>query len=381
MWYRGVVRRCGWWLVAGLSVSCGDSVDAPPDEEAAPACELSPTRGSWSELPALNVARLGQTLVRLSGGDLVVMGGRSCVGGSSAEPLASVERLAPDGEAWEEVSPFPDPRRISMAVALADDALLVIGGAVAEEPSSDVFRYDGTSDEWTLVGSLPVPVQSGTAARFGERSLIVVRDFIQGLEAVAFMSDNAGVDWRSVNAPDEGGLRSLVPLPGERIAAVTTNHELLVLDAATDVWNRELFDVLDAAALDDRHLLVVSFEYAEEVPYQPSGVGQFGPFAIVYDVVTQQGERVGFTECRPTQGSVEKWNTFVVGDGHGRVFVSLGAEWRIYEHGAGWSLCGDPTVLPGSGPAVIQPDGSLVIVAKPYSNECENAGRVEAWRP
>src|SRR5690606_35644435 len=137
--------------------------------------------------------------------------------------------------------------------------------------------------EWTLVGSLPIPIHDGTAARLADGSVLVVRDYIPGVESAAFISGDGGVNWRPAAAARERNFVSHLALADGRFAAVTRSTMLYIYDPLADTWTLELRDVLGAAVLDDRRLLVVSYEYADEAPYHPSGTLQMGPFGYVYD--------------------------------------------------------------------------------------------------
>ena len=89
-------------------------------------------------------------------GKLYVMGGFDV-----PNRLSSVEQYDPAKNAWEAVAPMSTARQ-GPAAAVVDGKLYVMGGLNARTPLSSVERYDPVRNEWVAMASMAL--NSGTSS-------------------------------------------------------------------------------------------------------------------------------------------------------------------------------------------------------------------------
>lgn len=92
---------------------------------------FDPASNTSTDGPALPVPLVDHRAVLLTGGDVLLTGGRSAVDGA---PRSDVFRITPEG-AIVPLDPLPAPRADHVAIALANDKVLLVGGIGAAAPA------------------------------------------------------------------------------------------------------------------------------------------------------------------------------------------------------------------------------------------------------
>lgn len=135
--------------------------------------------GTWVRLPDLTVPRIGHRLARLADDSLIVAGG-AAVGrdtGRDEDAYRVVERLPVDGGAWE-VLPAAQFGRWRPALFDADGGILVVGGTryiVDAGVPYFVERYDFATGAWSTRGEARI-VDNFEAARLADGRILIVGD-------------------------------------------------------------------------------------------------------------------------------------------------------------------------------------------------------------
>ncbi|WP_370250633.1 kelch repeat-containing protein [Nocardioides sp.] len=77
------------------------------------------------------------SLVTMSNGDVLIIGGRS-----QTDSSAQVEKFSPGSNTWREQAPVPVPRNLAIAAALPGGKVLVAGGRNNAHPAlRDAYVY------------------------------------------------------------------------------------------------------------------------------------------------------------------------------------------------------------------------------------------------
>jgi MYXO-CTERM domain-containing protein len=162
-----------------------------------------PTQGTFSPGPSMAVARGQHAMAQTSTGALVVVGG---VGPGSNN---RVEILDPAAVAWTNAG-VTVGRQAPVAVALADDRVLVAGGYADAGNTSAVELVDPKTVVTTAVGSLTQPRSSIVGARLDDGTVLLVGGYGNVGQPVADVARYT---------PLAGGIGTLtteLPIPGAR---------------------------------------------------------------------------------------------------------------------------------------------------------------------
>lgn len=124
-----------------------------------------PEEDTWTALPPLPTQRNHLAAAPI-GGQLYVAGGRFG-GGVGSEMTAALEVYDPATNTWATRTPLPRPRAGANGAAAAG-CLYVFGGEGNDADPRGVFAdadvYNPTTDTWTALSPLPVPVHGVTGA-------------------------------------------------------------------------------------------------------------------------------------------------------------------------------------------------------------------------
>lgn len=117
--------------------------------------------------------------VQLLGGSVLAIGGRPA-SIADATPVAHVDEFEPAASAWANRAALPDPRYNHMAVTLADDTVLVAGGAstfenVEADPTPETaVRFVPSRDSWRAEAAMPARIGGGHALLLDDGSALFV---------------------------------------------------------------------------------------------------------------------------------------------------------------------------------------------------------------
>lgn len=146
--YSATLLRDGTVLVAG------GSSDPYGNHPITSAEVYDPTTDSWSEAGHLRARRIGQSAIRLAGGDVLVMGGYALVktGPSvvSTEAVNTSELYHPGTRTWTVTGSTQNSPRNGSLVLLHDARVLNVDGSASE-------LYDARNGAWTSVPGAAVP--------------------------------------------------------------------------------------------------------------------------------------------------------------------------------------------------------------------------------
>lgn len=126
----------------------------------------------WTDLPSLETPRVDHAAAALPDGSLLVVGGISDSEAGTIE--SSVERLAPDADAWSPAAPAPFASARHSSTTLVDGSVLVAGGFTTSSGTiSDAQRYLPATNTWEPTGSLVGARQSHVATVLMDGDVLV----------------------------------------------------------------------------------------------------------------------------------------------------------------------------------------------------------------
>lgn len=147
----------GLAIIAGAALGlagCGETITLPfegvvvPDSTPTPA---DSTVGLWTDGPSMPGPRMRHSAVVFKG-DLLVAGGIIGPGTHTA----SMIRLTPGSDSWEELAPMPY-ELAGHSLVVVGDTLFALGGdgSFFSRPERALFAYDDRLDEWSVRESIP----------------------------------------------------------------------------------------------------------------------------------------------------------------------------------------------------------------------------------
>jgi hypothetical protein len=191
---------------------------------------FDPALGTWTEAPELPVSATDSTLVALTDGGALLVGGAAC---NPAErrclPTASVYRLSSTGSAWSLAASMHEARAHPTVVRLTDGRVLVLGGfgddcpetfagGYSCQPLASTEIYDPMSGQWSMAASMPQARGGASAIQLSDGAVLVVGGYA-GQDAIRY--EAAPGSWTT--AGQTISLRSaslLFALPGDRALAL-----------------------------------------------------------------------------------------------------------------------------------------------------------------
>ena len=340
--------------VAGFMVAAG------------PAQATNGTPGTWSSTGSMSTARLFHTATLLPNGEVLVAGGFTTAGLSSAE-LASAELYNPTTGDWSSTGSMSSARDIPTATLLPDGEVLVAGGFNRiDGVLASAELYNPATGSWSSTGSMSIPRWLNTATLLPDGEVLVAGgQNSTGDLSSAEIYDPATGTWSgtgSMSTPRETFTATLLP-NGEVLAAAGFSRTGLVASAelynpATGAWSdtgsmSTARSEHTATLLPDGQVLVagggLSFSgmLASAELYNPatgtwSGTG------------SMSAQRVSHTATLLTNGEV-----LVAG---GLTFTGFSTSAELYNRGAGaWSGTGSMNTGRGSHTATLLPDGEVLV--------------------
>jgi len=128
---------------------------------------------AWTAAPQLANAR-NHGGGAASGGKFFAISGRHGWDEVSGDDPA-LDAFEPATNSWTGRAPMSEPRSEigSATVTLADGRLVTVGGSITGKvPSADVLVYDPSSDRWSSLPALPIPLKGVIAARLGNQLIV-----------------------------------------------------------------------------------------------------------------------------------------------------------------------------------------------------------------
>lgn len=208
---------------------------------------------TWSAGPSLPDDR-GAGGTAIVGRKLHYFGGAKRAPGSAAAtdfPDHGVLDLGPtdspddDSTQWVPAADFPMPRN-HFGTVVVDGLIYAIGGQIKSNEETgnlaDVHRYDPTTDSWTQMADLPIPLGHNMASTFavGDQILVIggVTQAAERLDTV-FAYDIPSNTWRELES---------LPGPRQSPLAAFANGKVIVNGGASTVLHGDTW-IGDAAAL------------------------------------------------------------------------------------------------------------------------------------
>ena len=131
-----------------------------------------PASGAWTNTSAMKTPRYGHTATLLSNGKVLVSGGDT--DGSSIVTTATAELYDPATGLWTFAGAMSTPRYLSVATALPDGKVLVIGGDNETNGYlSSAELYDPSADSWSGAGTMTTLRQSPMATALLDGKVLV----------------------------------------------------------------------------------------------------------------------------------------------------------------------------------------------------------------
>lgn len=168
-----------------------------------------PETGNWTETGSMAVPRFKHAAVRLTSGEVLVVGGTS-VEPSDRQPLASAEIYNPTTGIWRGVGRLTTAREQVRAVLLADDRVLVTGGAFGPFGKYTALKsteiFDPDTERWTETGALETARTQFSLTRLSDGRVLAVggvRRFPAALSSAEVFDPALGA-WASAGSMTSG---------------------------------------------------------------------------------------------------------------------------------------------------------------------------------
>jgi N-acetylneuraminic acid mutarotase len=196
-----------------------------------------PQTNSWALAASMHTPRSYHTATLLADGRVLVVGGIEAANDVTGTVLASAELYDPVTDTWTVAAPMPGARAKHVAVLLADDRVLIIGGTGANYFAySGYFRtaelYDPATDSWSPAASMNYARINATGTLLPDGRVLVVGD--DGVnEGTAETFDPQSDQWSLI--PDSGVGRA------EHVAVALRNGTVLVVGGIGET-SAQLFD-------------------------------------------------------------------------------------------------------------------------------------------
>jgi N-acetylneuraminic acid mutarotase len=133
-----------------------------------------PATNTWTLLAPMGTPRYGHRATLLANGQVLVTGGRGGIPGPGA--LASAERYDPATNTWTPAASMATARNEGFALRLTGGQVLVLGGGGGTDgstPLASAERYDPATDRWTAAGSLATTRDGAQATLLADGQVLV----------------------------------------------------------------------------------------------------------------------------------------------------------------------------------------------------------------
>jgi N-acetylneuraminic acid mutarotase len=121
--------------------------------------KYTPSSDSWSTVASLPYARHQHAAVAV-GSAIYALGGFASDSARGGSYLSSVLKFDSTQDAWSQVEPMPEARRLHAACAIRSD-IYVIGGWFGTGrggyQTSSIFKYDTETNTWSTLEPVPLP--------------------------------------------------------------------------------------------------------------------------------------------------------------------------------------------------------------------------------
>ncbi|HXN01722.1 MAG TPA: kelch repeat-containing protein [Candidatus Dormibacteraeota bacterium] len=191
-------------LVVGGSQADGYHVDSSSSAQL-----YDPRTNSWSAAASMHTPRSFHTATLMPDGRVLVVGGVEASGVLSGEVLASAELYDPGTNAWAPAPPLSIARAKHVAILLANQDVLVLGGTqgAGYSKASDALRaaelYHPTTQTWSLAASMQYARILPNGLPLPDGRVLVVGDEGSN-EQTAEIFDPATGHWSSIANPSVG---------------------------------------------------------------------------------------------------------------------------------------------------------------------------------
>ncbi len=203
-----------------------------------------PASGAWTNTGAMKTPRYGHTATLLSNGKVLVSGGDT--DGSSIVTTATAELYDPATGLWTFAGAMSTPRYLSVATALPDGKVLVIGGDNETNGYlSSAELYDPSADSWSGAGTMTTLRQSPMATALLDGKVLVTGGYNGSYLASSELYNPADRTWTAT----AGGMSvarleaTVTLLPGGKVLVAggysgtgPTSSSAELYDPATGEW-------------------------------------------------------------------------------------------------------------------------------------------------
>ncbi|MDH5388643.1 MAG: hypothetical protein OEY06_09355 [Gammaproteobacteria bacterium] len=364
----------------------------------------NPAMGTWSNAAGMSIARSYHAATMISGGKMLVTGGRSSM--ANADILASSEIYDPAADTWTSSGDMRHTRNFHTATALTDGRILIAGGQGTDGKSVATLElYKPGTNTWSWSGSLVEARDHHTATRLSTGEVIISGGLADNTTLLAKTSteryDPALIGWSSAaNLPNTRLWHATNSLTGGRAivsGGLSVGITSLLYDLVSDTWTDG--PVLNAnrnrhvsVTLPDGRVLAIGGRNSSADIYDPvlniwTAVSSSSMYLDLHDAVLLADGRVlviagydggstYFTEAQIYDPATDSWspagniNVGRVGRSvsllpSGKVIVAGGGNSDIVEiydpQTNSWTLTSTlPAVMSGAKTTLL-PDGKLLL--------------------
>ena len=165
---------------------------------------FNPTNGTWTTTGALKNPRYGHTATLLASGKVLVAGGMGTNGSNvNLTNLYTSELYDPDAGVWTASGVIAAPHDGPTATLLPNGKVLVAGGATPSGGTSAAELYDPASGLWTTMGPMTINRQAHAATLLANGMVLVAGGdtvngmFIQTLQSAEIYDPTTGA-WTAI---------------------------------------------------------------------------------------------------------------------------------------------------------------------------------------
>lgn len=131
-----------------------------------------PDSGEWQTLQPINEAAMQLTLVRLSDGRVMAVGGVSDIGSMLVTDRAEI--FDPAADTWTLTAEMNGSRILPEAIVIKDGRVLATGGIFPHTDIPDSETYNPDTDEWTAAGAMIQPRSNHTLTLLSDGQVLAI---------------------------------------------------------------------------------------------------------------------------------------------------------------------------------------------------------------